>query len=134
MISVLGADRKYSYMVRRRRNRKQSKKWTHMLQRLDDRCLSLFSPWLTGSLFSPCLTGSLFSPCLTGSLFSPCLMWPQSADEQCYRSWTGGLLHDLVCCNEKYWCWFGDAGTDQAMQELVWLCRCWLAHAGTVAA
>ena len=31
-------------------SRRQSKMWTHRLQRLDDQCPCLFSPWLTGGM------------------------------------------------------------------------------------
>ena len=62
--NYLGADRRWSW--------KRSKMWTHRLQRLDDRCPSLFSPWLTESMS----------------------MWPQSADNS--RSWF--VARGLGCC------------------------------------
>ena len=115
----------------RRCSWKQSKIWTHRLQRVHDWCPSLFSPWLTGGMS----------------------MWPQSADDSPSRS----LTHGLGCCcmiwsaakenagacclvvlvSTGWWCWsrcllVGDAGAGVAVDAGVWCLL--LDDAGTGAA
>ena len=93
--------------------RRNGRRWTHTLQKLNDEC---------PGLCNPCLTG------VGGWCGYEVLVLVWAALSLVARE----LLHDLICCNKEWRCWFADARTGQQLSTAKW-CKCLLlGNAGTV--